>query len=472
MAARSVTRMHVEEQPCIEEPSKDCGCFQQRRQGPEDTWMHVGQGKGSYNKVEEVQYVGSGQGSYVQELVTTSDGIRLRPACVACSALLLLILLFTIGFYFVAVHRHPGPLSEGLHDATHVVYDCSSGADHHLWSPEQKAYCCYHAGRGCGHPAEHYDCDDGFDHWKTEWPPDQQRYCCYAHRRACKAKVVEDIKYVPVYHTRTVNKYIRQPPRYIYKTRYKTITKKKYVPVPVPTPSKPTVIVKHVVDHVPFPVNVEHVAKDATAADNDVGHVVQYTPASRPSHRTQSPFPYDCEAGHFTKQGWSRSKKQWCCFHFQKGCHLLQSCEAPCILPGQAGGEGTCASTTRWASANMFAGRNDACQLAFHQVAMNCHLCHSCQIHSTGCDLQEGFKIPHHVHRIHLLHVPSKGRTSKNDASQELQGTRPHEVHEHFSHALSHAAFRCDTTDGSTWSAAEALWCCSHRGMGCADSEK
>ena len=333
----------------------------------------------------------------------------------------------------------------------------------------------------------------------------------------------QDIKYVPVYHTRTVNKYIRQPPRYIYKTRYKTITKKKYVPVPVPTPSKPTVIVKHVVDHVPFPVNVEHVAKDATAAESDVGHVVQYTPASRPSHRTQSPFPYDCEAGHFTKQGWSRSKKQWCCFHFQKGCHLLQSCEAPCILPGQAGGEGTCASTTRWASANMFAGRNDACQLAFHQVAMNCHLCHSCQIHSTGCDLQEGFKLPHHMHRIHLIHVPSMGRTSKSDASQELHGTRPHEVHEHFSHALSHAAFRCDTTDGSTWclyssekplnplnivferfsrvmklvsralfanamkisndtdvhrsllscrSAAEALWCCSHRGMGCADSEK
>ena len=136
--------------------------------------------------------MGSGHGSYVQELVTTSDGIRLRPACVACSALLLLITLFTIGFYFVAVHRHPGPLSDRFHDATHhIVYDCSSGADHHLWSPEQKAYCCYNAGRGCGHPAERYDCDDGFDQWKSEWSTDHQRYCCYAHRRACKAKIVE-----------------------------------------------------------------------------------------------------------------------------------------------------------------------------------------------------------------------------------------------------------------------------------------
>ena len=47
--------------------------------------MLVVAGKGSYNKVEQVRYVGSGQGSYTQELVTTHDGYQIPgPQPVLC----------------------------------------------------------------------------------------------------------------------------------------------------------------------------------------------------------------------------------------------------------------------------------------------------------------------------------------------------------------------------------------------------
>ena len=295
---------------------------------------------------------------------------------------------------------------------------------------------------------------------------------------------------MPVVHTKKVNKYVQQPPHYIYKTRYKTITRRKYVPVPVPTPGKtkvlvqhvpvpmpsktkvlvkrvpvpmpgktkvlikhvvervpvPKVLVKHVVERVPVPkVIVKHVVEHVPVPTNVMGHAVQV------STQNLDHIQYDCEAGHMnSKYGWSESKKRWCCSHFQKGCSFSSGCETPCTLAGQqAEAQNTCASSTRWAARSMFAGRNDACQLAFHEVAMNCAWCHGCELREVGCKAEplRGMQPmqPHPLHKwsegIHVAKQVSTGRHSSG-AQQEH----------------SHPAFRCDSTHRATWSLGHTNW--------------
>ena len=91
------------------------------------------------------------------------------------------------------------------------------------------------------------------------------------------------------------------------------VTKKHYVPEPVPSPPtyhyKPVAVPVHVpgkVVHVPVPMPAKTIYKEI--------------PITKVQHVIQKRY-YDCVAGiknwHY---GWSKTKKSWCCSHEQRGC--------------------------------------------------------------------------------------------------------------------------------------------------------
>ena len=91
------------------------------------------------------------------------------------------------------------------------------------------------------------------------------------------------------------------------------VTKKHYVPEPVPSPPtyhyKPVPVTVHVpgkVVHVPVPMPAKTIYKEI--------------PITKVQHVVQKRY-YDCVAGiknwHY---GWSKTKKSWCCSHEQRGC--------------------------------------------------------------------------------------------------------------------------------------------------------
>ena len=110
------------------------------------------------------------------------------------------------------------------------------------------------------HPRE-YDCVTGFHDYHHLWGSLHREYCCWKVGRACPTDHEED-------HTHTV-------------------TKIKYIDVPVPSP--PKVVIRH---HKKIIMTHQHAQRH-----------------------------FDCHAG-FSNwfHGWSRAKKGWCCAHESRGC--------------------------------------------------------------------------------------------------------------------------------------------------------
>lgn len=168
---------------------------------------------------------------------------------------------------------------------------------------------------------------------------------------------------------------------------------------------------------------------------------------------------YDCEAGaHNWIQGWSAHKKDWCChkghsqycvqFHchgahgnvaswssdqrdfccktFQLGCpHTTLSplgCDAQCVIKGQAR---TCSERMEWTQKHVFgAEKENACNLAYSKVQVECDVCRACSIEAAGC-----------------------GKQGK--------GLEPFDCHA----ALGNFC--------RAWSPAKKVWCCNNKQKGC-----
>ncbi|OLP93540.1 hypothetical protein AK812_SmicGene24559 [Symbiodinium microadriaticum] len=181
-----------------------------------------------------------------------------------------------------------------------------------------------------------FECTEGYGSWKTQWSHEHQRYCCYKFKEACVTKVqyrnhyktithvhhvtVPEKVVVPAPPPREINHIVKDPSPVI---KIKTagpprvvkhyVTKKHYVPEPVPSP--PTYRYKHVAVPVHVPGKVVHVPVPMPAKT-----IYKEVPVTKVQHVIQKRY-YDCVAGfknwHF---GWSKTKKSWCCSHEQRGC--------------------------------------------------------------------------------------------------------------------------------------------------------
>ena len=96
-------------------------------------------------------------------------------------------------------------------------------------------------------------------------------------------------------------------------------------------------------------------------------------------------------------------------------------CEAPCTLHGDTS---TCKSRMQWTRGKVFAGRHDACALAYSKVQVECDVCRACSIEEIGCEV----------------------------------------------HVSTSPAFDCDAAFNNffrAWSPAKKQWCCTVKHKGC-----
>ena len=168
---------------------------------------------------------------------------------------------------------------------------------------------------------DEFDCVTGYHDWANIWGESHQKYCCIHSGRACPP---HDVPPKVIYHHVPVH---MQP-------------HVRVVPVPVPTPSH--VVYKTQYVHAPV---VHHFAYDCHAGYSNWYFGWSHHKKEWCCHHESRGCPgtwhgsyhlhvhvehgvghahghiYDCEAGYSNwMQGWSDSKKDWCCSHEHKGC--------------------------------------------------------------------------------------------------------------------------------------------------------
>eukprot|EP00435_Cladocopium_sp_Y103_P002115 s5143_g1.t1 len=235
-----------------------------------------------------------------------------------------------------------------------------------------------------------YDCVEGFHNYQELWTEDQKRFCCWKHDRGC-----------PSTH---------------YKTKTEVKTRVKYVDVPVPSP--PKIIERDHEEHITSfncnegfsnwyhgwsPLKKKYCCahEDRGCPGSSHGHWEMHGHASAhvEGGGKATGKIYDCGAG-FSNwlQGWSDSKKSWCCDHESKGCvkhhcftgtisdwnedkrdwccrthqrgcaHTTLSplgCDAVCELHGESS---TCHDRIHWVRDNVFGSRENNCALAYSKA--------------------------------------------------------------------------------------------------------
>lgn len=169
-------------------------------------WAYIGEKQGSYEKVEQYQFVGDGRGDFMIEEDTTFYGCRVRPCCLLVLIAMAIALLVGILVFYtqqptsittqttVAAELTTLPVTSiTVITTASIPYDCDE--DYHdcyvclriRWSFTKRRYCCAHTGRGCPTTTTEisFDCNAGFTNWALEWSPEKQAWCCARTRRGC-----------------------------------------------------------------------------------------------------------------------------------------------------------------------------------------------------------------------------------------------------------------------------------------------
>lgn len=290
-----------------------------------------------------------------------------------------------------------------------------------------------------------YDCKEGLHSWQDVWSHSKRLYCCWKTKVGCPhSHTVYHTK--TIYHTKIVPRKVHLPPKIIYKDitihqklaidcnsgksnwYYGWSTYKKTYCCDKAKIGCPGTWHGFMHGHGEF--HMEHVG-------HATGHI------------------YDCKAG-FSNwlHGWSDSKKTWCCdkeqrgcvkFHcdhkdvgswssdkrdwccgnFQKGCAATtlspKGCATDCIVNGESR---TCQERIDWASKHKFGVHENACELAYSSIQVECDVCRSCSVQAAGCTV----------------------------------------------HAVAQDPYDCNAALNNffrAWSPPKKQWCCSNRGKGC-----
>lgn len=172
---------------------------------------------------------------------------------------------------------------------------------------------------------------------------------------------------------------------------------------------------------------------------------------------------HDCEADLAAWElTWPESKKVWCCAHRQVGC----PCEAQC---SSAGRTASCRERVDWAL-KVVHGRG-ACPQVHHLVTQQCESCGKCPA-PTVCGEAEL--------EVAALEDLNLDCTAPEPDTWPLQVLATCCQRGYLGCAAAQAAalapamesYDCQSgldTWEDTWTYAQAMWCCRHRGVGCPD---
>ncbi|CAE7553299.1 unnamed protein product [Symbiodinium natans] len=362
-----------------------------------ESYKYVGEYQGEYTTNTEHVYVGNGRGDWEREVRTTYAGWKVRWYCMALlGALLFIALGWLLWWLWLRI-----PSQDQGHDQVETL-----------------------------------NCYEGYHDWETLWDAQKQAACCDRYGRACPHFHVEHdvihqqvpypVSSPPHYHYVPVP--MPSPPHVVYKTHYV------HIPAPAPPPMPP----------MPPPAPVHHFAYNCRAGYSNWYFGWSHHKKVWCCHHTNRGCPgtwhgsyhlhmhvmhgvghahgriYDCAAGFSNwMQGWSDSKKDWCCSHehkgcvkyhctghagqwdtaksawccahFQKGCPQTTlsplKCETPCEIQGETE---TCMNRIKWTKDNVFGDKDNKCALAYSKVQVECDVCRSCSIQDAGCGTPQG----------------------------------------------------------------------------------
>lgn len=144
----------------------------------------VGQGRGNYEMVTNVQYVGPG-GSYASKKTGGTS------YCFLLCSFLAFILLLAGLVLLVWLLLHRGSQSAFEEDVRTIseAFDCEAGLLRWQsgWSIQKKTWCCNHKNRGCAitSTGEPYECQAGLSNWKAGWSRGKKLWCCTMKNLGC-----------------------------------------------------------------------------------------------------------------------------------------------------------------------------------------------------------------------------------------------------------------------------------------------
>jgi len=159
-----------------------------------------------------------------------------------------------------------------------VSFDCNAGYDKWRtgWSPRKKQWCCRTEQKGCPGGGgggsgrvggrEKFDCDAGYAKWQSGWSPQKKLWCCAKVSKGCETHASPGSQ------------------------------------VPSPGPPPPLVLVPGPPGHRP-------------------SAPLPNAPPAHHGHGSGSMVWYDCEKNYETwKTSWTKARQDWCCQQHSKGC--------------------------------------------------------------------------------------------------------------------------------------------------------
>mmetsp|Transcript_118182 Transcript_118182/g.329591 ORF Transcript_118182/g.329591 Transcript_118182/m.329591 type:complete len:756 (+) Transcript_118182:59-2326(+) len=163
------------------------------------TWRYVGPGRGRYARIEQVQFVGDGFGSFTPtpEPPTITQPWALRACCGGFGCFMLVACLYIVVAMlgppssFATRQRwesrpsdlHPAHARGALLVEPKEPYDCRAGYINaeRGWSFEKKVWCCSHYKVACPSKpttTEPFNCRTGYAFWKAVWTDQKKQWCC------------------------------------------------------------------------------------------------------------------------------------------------------------------------------------------------------------------------------------------------------------------------------------------------------
>lgn len=168
----------------------NCGARSCARTGPalvvaggqaeEWEWRHVGEGKGRYNVVSKIEYVGEGCGSYM----AVRPNWRQRPGVTVAAALAAVVLTTCA---VCGLPRLVAALSAPSHLEEVAAASCSG--EEPPDTEEAVELCCSHFRKFCAAPSSAppgVNCSEGLEHWRHGWSKAKKSWCCAREQKGCE----------------------------------------------------------------------------------------------------------------------------------------------------------------------------------------------------------------------------------------------------------------------------------------------
>ncbi|CAE7229248.1 unnamed protein product [Symbiodinium natans] len=349
-----------------------------------------------------------------------------------------------------------------VHTVTVHDYDCNSHFDqwYYTWSSAKKQWCCSHQDMGCAgswhhhqhvvivhhHHSKHYNCHAGLSNWYHGWSHVKKSWCCDHENLGCPGMA----------HGHWTS---------------------------------------HTVVHVVH--GAGHGGYDCDAGFSNWEHGWSGKKKIYCCKRfNKGCQPYHCH--HLQEQSsmWPQEKRDYCCGHFQIGCAATTlsplGCDAPCTLNGQTS---TCQERMDWTMEHTFAGKGNACNLAYSAVQVQCDVCRACSIQEAGCGVQGPGSDPYDCNaalgnwcrawspekKVWCCQNRKKGCQSPDakpdcDAGAGMIWKKVFISHHWTWQAVSAGGgvvsrpYACHAglpNWATGWSVGKKSWCCSHEQLGC-----